>query len=205
MKNTIINLTPPIDVVQYGYNSEPIKYGDWYISNIETIEQAPFNFKEGLRKVICSTNPKDLRFPYLQLPSKEQEIITLAKDYVMRKYSHKTDKEQLFCYKHIESFIAGFNANPAKYTQEQMEKAIDNAHSAGVMFSSMRTAQKDVEIFKKDYFQSLQPTAKAVRVEMDFFDEEKSMMNNCIVGERIKVEQSAEYSQGLVKALEVIY
>lgn len=97
MKNTIITLTPPIDGVQYGVSDELIKVKNWYFYNSSIdLCKSSGDYYANAKKIICSTNPKDLRFPYLQivcptcgkiewgvcsnswhkniLPSKEQEV-----------------------------------------------------------------------------------------------------------------------------------
>lgn len=269
MKTTeqVINLTPPIDGVQYGYSTtEPIKDGDYGIDNNIIFKKdyriiPPLNSK----KVIYSTNPKDIRFPYLVMPSiqiKEQEQIfselieklggfdndryKLQGDYfIIEKNNRLPSKEQeaesVFVIQDQENLIqsvhssrkeaekerevlrigyapsvdfyvsehkiAGFNSNPAKYTQEQMEKAILVAFSVGT-----RTYIEPLPTFQEArtmVYQSLQPTAKAVRVEMEetgWTGDADCLRNAFGVEEfKIKVEQSTEYSQGIVKALEVIY
>lgn len=226
MNTQTITLTPPIDGVQYGISDEAINLNDWYVDDTNAIRQSIISQSDSdywlrrtdYKKVILSTNPKDLRFPYLVMPSKEQEALIFANTI--------NPKQDEYSHGRWYGRIEGFNANPAKYTQEQMEKAIENAHAAGVMFSSMRTAQKDVEVFKKDYFQSLQSIPKAVRVEM-----EENQCDGCKGGipydngyhkmgtgkyanmmvcqkdkyNKIKVETSTEYPQGIVVAKKVIY
>lgn len=114
--------------------------------------------------------------------------------------------------------------NNAKYTQEDMEKCWEQAKYI------YENDISEVQSFKQ-YLQSLQPTAKAVVVEMEEKDGiyshkdcevcggDGGFKNSCsacgghgsnmtTVSEyscKIKVETSSEYSQGIVRAIEVIY
>lgn len=205
MRNTgnLITLTPPIDRVQYGINIEAIKEGEWYINPSNEIKQSKFDFNPTTEKKInFSTNPKDTRFPYLVIPSKEQEVdVPFHKDSPAYSY-----------------YMRGFNANPAKYTQEEMVGFMKFflLHKQSELTDKIAKQAKDREL--KDmseeifdlYLQSLQPTAKAVRVEMEAIylrteGEGHSSNSYGIYEDRIKVETSSEYPQGFVKALEVIY
>lgn len=206
MKDTIINLTPPIDGVQYGYNSDEIKHGDWcwYANKVlqaynDTVPYANSHSK----KVILSTNPKDTRFPFLQLPSKEQEVEKLANDWY-KSVLQRTGLDLTPNRRSLNGFIAGFNANKG-YTQEQMEKAIDQTLSLWIN----RTQGKLVSEITNEVLQFIQPTPKTVRVEMELeiigqhFPESSNTFTTS--GYKIKVETSSEFEQGIVKALGVIY
>ena len=210
MKDTIITLTPPINEVQYGYSDEPIKEGDWACRNTE-----PFvlHIQEGwnnsldlqYRKIVCCNNPKDLRFPYLVLPNKEQEVEKLAEKYF-------NDNDYPYDMRIYSLFEAGFNANKGKYTQEQMITFAKFWHNAIITnFSSAKDIiRSDEDCFNK-YIQSLQPTAKAVRVEMevDLHSLKSSITSKSTISisafSNIKVETSSEHSQGVIKTIEVIY
>ena len=165
----IITLTPPINGVQYGYNSDEIKEGDWccLISKTKGFPDKIFkqdaesirlhNFVENIHKVILSTNPKDTRFPYLVMPSKEQEYIKkLAQKVFDEHKGPASENEANYLNGRYNGIIEGFNANPAKYTQEQMRMAYFNYDGDAM----------SEEGFQK-VLQSLQPTAKAVRVERE--------------------------------------
>ena len=237
----IITLTPPINGVQYGYNSDEIKEGDWccLISKTKGFPDKIFkqdaesirlhNFVENIHKVILSTNPKDTRFPYLVMPSKEQEYIKkLAQKVFDEHKGPASENEANYLNGRYNGIIEGFNANPAKYTQKQMIEFAKFWHDAIItnLSSAKDIITSDEDCFNK-YIQSLQPTAKAVRVER-----EENNCDGCKAGipvdeynyhrmgkgiypdfmicqkdkyNKIKVEQSTEYSQGIVKALEVIY
>ncbi len=189
MKDTIINLTPPIDGVQYGIVDKPNE-GEWAYCEHWQPEIQRFSYLGSLagecKKVILSTNPKDTRFPYLVMPSKEQELKALMNKWVMNADNHL--------------WVLDFYKEASKgkeYTQEQMENAIDMARENE---SDNRPTYGDAEII-----QSLQPIAKAVRVEMEESYVEADAWGSPVIKYKIKVEQSPEYPQGVVKALEVIY
>lgn len=214
MKDTelIIQLTPPIDGVQYGISTEIIKENDYFLNSNDIVayatkEAVKFNAmspKSAWNKILFSTNPKDTRFPYLPLPSKEQEVEKLAKEKARKIYGENEVGNK------IVYFYAGAcfanKHNPAKYTQEQMEKAIKLAReeecNGGVKYETF------------EIIQSLQPTAKAVRVEMEenCLGSTFTWKCNCVGGKcenmdgyKIKVETSSEFEQGIVRAIEVIY
>ena len=218
MKDTIINLTPPIDGVQYGISDEPIKEGDWMWNQWKGTFEGCFGiagktWHKSMKKVICSTNPKDLRFPFLVMPSKEQKVDLSFAIW----YSGMEKAKVQSAYKRFVK-ETGY-INPAKYTQEQMEKAYNHA-----MWACGDTGHG--QSFN-EYIQSLQPTVKAVRVEM-----ENNQCDGCIAGipvdengshrmgqgtypdfmgcqknkyNKIKIEQSTKHPQGIVRAIEVIY
>ena len=218
MNTQTINLTPPIDGVQYGISNAKIKVDNWcYDIKLKCLVQWKHPHSattHHFKKVICSTNPKDTRFPYLQI-SKEQEVEKLANDYCDSIRSNSMNV--------IRAFIKGFNANKGIYTQEQMEKAFEAGRSGDNKSLNFTFKYQ----YFKDYIQSLQPTAKQVKVEMednscdgckagipvdeynyhrmgkgiypDFMVCQKSKYN------KSKVEPSSEFKQGVVKALEVIY
>ena len=205
----VINLTPPINGVQYGISDEPIKKGDIFlcpVGDLFEIKQTPMDLHNPeYKKLILSTNPTDIRFPYLVLPSKEQEDELLLEIYRKSPYlddilcipvnnATKIQKDALALMK------LAYNANPAKYTQEQMIKAI--AFGIGRMLKNEGMPDK-YEL--NTFFQSLQPTAKAVRVEMESYED--FIKSNPEIGQlhKIKVETSSEHSQGIVRAIEVIY
>ena len=202
MNTQIITLTPPIDGVQYGYNDEQIKEGDWMWNQWKGTFEGCFGiagktWHKSMKKVICSTNPKDTRFPYLVMPSKEQEVERLAEqDRISIGWGN--DVKNIF----ISGFTRGFNTNPAKYTQEQMEKAIFQAKLGTQLTVTERYSGEDgVDNLTKDILQSLQPTVKAVRVEMEV-TAIYELENRWEYG--IKVETSSEFKQGIVRAIEVI-
>lgn len=203
MKDTIINLTPPIDGVQYGYLETELD-GTKPVVNISTDR---FSSMAVLRNPVFSTNPKDQRFPFLQLPSKEQEVERLnLKLGLLHHYLQDTkDYEGV---RLIQEIIAGFNANKGIYTQEQMELAF----KAGADLYSRIKHDMDTKGFDfKDFLQSLQPTAKAVRVEreVDLHSLKSSVTSKSTISisafSNIKVETSSEYPQGIMVAKEVIY
>ena len=209
MKDTIINLTPPIDGVQYGISDETIKAGEWCIHRFAHKKEVTnaivlctvsneLSVQEWWNKIHFSTNPKDTRFPYLVIPSKEQEVERLALNQpclVVGGTEWEENREVRL--QAVKSFIACFNVNPAKYTQEQMEKAL-KMKTAYIEDFSIYFNKTDSEII-----QSLQPTAKAVRVETTEEGLKDGSFHHTIT--KIKVETSSEHSQSLVKALEVIY
>jgi hypothetical protein len=56
-----------------------------------------------------------------------QEIIDVAKGYVIENFPHKTDIEQLNCYKHIESFIEGYHyTKKTMYSEEEVLKQLNH-------------------------------------------------------------------------------
>lgn len=265
MNTQTINLTPPINGVQYGISTELIKEGDfYYLQSVTTknmiLKASEFKISSNCKKIHFSSNPKDLRFPYLVMPSKEQEVETYYKWVEVSKYGLPTkdgyypvkrednlnplnwyidiakwnNKPKLWS--RVIEWLAPININPAKYTQEQMEKCFIAGRNS--VFSSKSPTGV---IEQQEYIQSLQPTVKAVRVEMEEielkyrlsaiskqFNEEdftkelhKSLEENPnhdvktfrhqyadklgIPKYKIKVEASSEHSQGVIKALEVIY
>lgn len=290
MKDTIINLTPPIDGVQYGISDEPIKKGDVFlcpVGNLFEIKQTPMDLHNPeYKKLILSTNPKDIRFPYLQppskedysnwkpvngeqvwvkvfsnwssgtyigldedkihylirepkeggghifkskeilplnanpnkLPSKEQEVDKYALLAAKKKYLLSSANEPCITCKDALELMDKCLTNKGIYTQEQMEKAIFQAKLGTQLTVTERYSGEDgVDNLTKDILQSLQPTAKAVRVEMEekcarCYSTNKNecwSAKECSDGKydliQIKVEQSTEYSQGIVRAIEVIY
>ena len=281
MNTQTINLTPPINGVQYGISTELIKEGDfYYLQSVTTknmiLKASESKISSNCKKIICSTNPKDLRFPYLQIvcptcgkrewgvcsnswhknvmPSKEQEVETYYKWVEVSKYGLPTkdgyypvkrednlnplnwyidiakwnNKPKLWS--RVIEWLAPVNANKGIYIQEDM-----------INVAKFATGTYRTEKQIKNYIQSLQPTVKAVRVEMEEielkyrlsaiskqFNEEdftkelhKSLEENPnhdvktfrhqyadklgIPKYKIKVEASSEHSQGVIKALEVIY
>ena len=234
----IIILTPPIDGVQYGISeTEKPKAGDFVTNPIEKgIYQVDEEPVIGDKKVICSTNPKDTRFPYLQIvcptcgkrewgvcsnswhktvmPSKEQEIKVgdivlwhMEKNHTLLTSNHKSRFVEVKAINEKGVWLGGgwidfkdieqLPTNPAKYTQEQVKKAITQA-----TIDTARYGGCSME----EIIESLQPTAKAVRVEMVNEQETINYHKDLWVNNwKIKVETSSEYPQGLVKALEVIY
>lgn len=243
MKNTeqTITLTPPIDGVQYGYNSDEIKVGDYfywydpdgdnrfiwkcfgltdnthyhvkYLNNEYPFPEGDWN-KSYAKKVVLSTNPKDTRFPFLVMPSKEQEhsmenaiADRQANEEGLARYGKD---RRLGFYDFIHGYYLGFNANKGVYTQEQMEKAVDLAREKQFVNVLGECDKYDID----EIIQSIQPTAKAVRVEMEevvnmdykpSFGGGSDGHYNPMYIEQIKVETSSEYSQGIVRAIEVIY
>lgn len=184
MNTQTITLTPPIDGVQYGISDEPINLNDWYVDDTNAIRQSIISQSDSdywlrrtdYKKVILSTNPKDLRFPFLVMPSKEQEVENITQEQAREMWQ--------FCHKQTVDILRGGN---------------------------------DKRLSFEDYIQSLQPTVKAVRVEMEeirspefgncqHFKEVGCIKDICTCYTfKIKVETLSEYPQGLVKALEVIY
>lgn len=215
MKDTIINLTPPIDGVQYGISTELIKEGDWHLEDVgkfgggfDIIKCNHFgDYKGGNKKIHFSTNLKDTRFPYLVMSSKEQEVERLAVKKVAEfksGFDGLLDKGTLSLLEFF--FIQGFNANPAKYTQEQMEKAIFQAKLGTQLTVTERYSGEDgVDNLTNDILQSLQPTAKAVVVEMEESYIEADAWGSPVIKYKMKVETSSEHSQGIVRVIEVIY
>lgn len=230
MNTQTINLTPTIDGVQYGISDEKQSKDDFIIHTtlLDKVIQCPDEYgstKEHWSKIICSTNPKDTRFPYLVMPSKEQEdeqildsceeeVNKLVKQVYKGKEGNPRDTndrigvEKKFRDACNAGVLIGFNANPAKYTQEQMEKAIEFGFNKCKEYGDITKPERE------DFYQSLQPTAKAVRVEMEenCLGSTPTWECNCVCGfcenidgYKIKLETSSEHSQGLVKALEVIY
>lgn len=271
MNTQTINLTPPINGVQYGISTELIKEGDfYYLQSVTTknmiLKASESKISSNCKKIICSTNPKDLRFPYLQIvcptcgkrewgvcsnswhknvmPSKEQEVETYYKWVEVSKYGLPTkdgyypvkrednlnplnwyidiakwnNKPKLWS--RVIEWLAPININPAKYTQEQVigyqkwwlkqdVEYFDNTELGDVYKDRKGNTVTDVDLFNK-YNQSIQPTPKAVRVEMNN-DRERNrneamgLKDIIYLPDEIKVETSSEYSQGVIKALEVIY
>ena len=220
MKDTIINLTPPIEGVQYGYNSDELKEGSkvWHnklniILTVKKIEGILYSFEEDnqvalkdyINMVVFCNNPKDIRFPYLVMPSKEKEVKRLAKNSIGVPHYLPVESMSFSMMKSYKQFIAGFNANPAKYTQEQMEKCWCQAITNMTVDKNNNPNNLIVRDFK-DFIQSIQPTAKAVRVEMENKQETINYHKDLWVDNwQIKVEQSTEYPQGIVVVKEVIY
>lgn len=152
-----------------------------------------------IKKVICSTNPKDTRFPFLVMPKEQEVDLSFAIWYSGMEKARVQSAYKRFVKK------TGY-INPAKYTQEQMEKAIFQAKLGTQLTVTERYSGEDgVDNLTKDILQSIQPTAKAVRVEMEesYGDLLPAFGGHYIY--KLKVEQSTEYSQGIVRAIEVIY
>ena len=250
MNTQTITLTPPIDGVQYGYleteldNTKPVV-------NISTDR---FSSMAVLRNPVFSTNPKDTRFPFLVMPSKEQEVYQQLEEIAIKYFTPTAEQQKeieegiLFIdlgrednliqdakeYHYRQGLKHGFNANKGIYTQEQLlefTKWVDDneiPYEGGnwiKYFDGRDNYLNTTELFEI-YLQSLQPTAKAVVVEM-----EENNCDGCKAGipvdeynyhrmgkgiypdfmicqkdkyNKIKVEKSTEYSQGIVKAIEVI-
>lgn len=192
MEKQTITLAPPIDGVQYGINQEKIKQGDYVLvdGSIFPVLNGEFDETLDYPKILFSTNPKDTRFPYLVMPSKEQEALIFANTI--------NPKQDEYSHGRWYGRIEGFNANPAKYTKEDIMTWYKHVKT--------HTCQEAFEHLDK----SLQPTAKAVRVEMEAIylrteGEGHSSNSYGIYEDRIKVETSSEFKQGIVRAIEVIF
>lgn len=213
MNNTTIQLTPPIDGVQYGYSeterpkTNTIIGGFGEKGNGDVIWNSMYNKVFKLSgditaydfKILFSTNPKDLRFPFLQLPSKIKTLDKLAEkswDEINGQF-----KDGVNPYAYVLGFVTGHNTNPAKYTQEQMEKAINLARCGLFVNNGIK------DLGTTEIIQSLQPTAKAVVVEMETVKDFVRGFGGAgsIDIEQIKVEQSTKYPQGVVRGIDVIY
>lgn len=191
-----------IEDYYFGISDEPIKEGDfYYLESVTTknmiLKASESKISSNCKKILFSNNPKDTRFPFLVMPSKEQEVERLALEYT------NATRERRALYGTVYSaFKTGFNANKGIYTQEQMEKAINMAFLYAARLGEQAINSVD------EIIQSLQPTAKAVRVEMEEIlatADEYEEAGTVRIGYEIKLEKSKEHPQGIVKALEVIY
>ena len=74
---------------------------------------------QDVKDVINLLNQNKMKIELFKTTS--QEIIDAAKRHVIENFHHKTDEEQLNCYKHIETFIEGYNyAKQTMYSQEEV-------------------------------------------------------------------------------------
>jgi hypothetical protein len=81
----------------------------------------------------------------------EVDVLQESKNYVLSKFKSDTDLEQLNCYKHIETYIQGYNQalednKERKYTEAQLIWAIQEAYGHGQNdeFDGVNKAEKSI-------------------------------------------------------------
>jgi hypothetical protein len=102
-------------------------------------------------RVILAATPALGDLPLLPLP--DDEVKSLALEHIDTIMFQEPDLRM----QAYNSYVLGYKAakrNP--HTKDELIAAIDNAFSAGVGFSSLRTFKGDLETFKQDYFKALE-------------------------------------------------